>query len=168
MSTIAQRLISITRRRDGKADRGALANLRRGLSETTRHYAWPVLASVGLCVEDENAVLVAALFAEHPCHTEARENFGATWRDVYHKNRKPAARDEKDSYQMRFRRLISADRDELDDQLLAIVRLAAKEGIAVNYDLLYNDLRFWDDRTKLRWAKQFHAVLTDDESEEGK
>ena len=167
MSTIAERLDSLTRRRDGKRDRGALANLRRGFSETTRHYAWPVLASLGLSVDDKDAVLVAALFAEHPCHTPRKENIGATWRQVYHA-RKPHGGDDKDAYQMRFRRLISCDWDQLPDQLQAVIRLAAStKGIEVNYDLLYDDLRAWNEWTKLRWAKQFHAVQAEDDSEDG-
>ena len=167
MSTIAERLRSITRRPDGKTDRGTLANLRRALSTTTRHYAWPVLASIGLEIVDEDAVLVAALYAEHPRHTDAKENLGNTWRQVYHK-RKPGGGDQKDSYQTRFRRLISCDRNELPDQLVAVVRLADDgEGVAINYNLLYQDLRFWGDAAKLRWAKQFYAVKDDEGGQEG-
>ena len=147
MSTIAERLRSITRRPDGKTDRGTLANLRRALSTTTRHYAWPVLASIGLEIDDEDAVLVAALYAEHPRHTDAKENLGNTWRQVY---------------------LISCDRNELPDQLVAVVRLADDgEGVAINYNLLYQDLRFWGDAAKLRWAKQFYAVKDDEGGQEG-
>jgi CRISPR type I-E-associated protein CasB/Cse2 len=160
MTTIAERLISITHRGGGKADRGALAKLRRGFSTATCHYAWPVLASIGIQIDDEEAVLVAALYAEHPLHTEKKENLGSTWRQVYHK-RKPGGGDDRDSYQTHFRRLISSDRDELADQLLGVVRLAASIPIPVNYNLLYDDLRYWGERAKLRWAKQFYALQTD-------
>jgi CRISPR type I-E-associated protein CasB/Cse2 len=160
MCNIAEKLISVTRRRDGKADRGALAKLRRGFSAATRPYAWPVLYDMGLPIDDDDAVLVAALYGEHPCHTDANENLGGAWRQVYH-NRKPRGRDDKDSYQTRFRRLISSDRDELADQLLGVVRLAAGSEIKLNYNILYHDLQLWSERTKLCWAKQFYAVQTD-------
>jgi len=115
----------------------------------------------------EAALWTAALYAEHPRHnTDSKENIGATWLRIY-RHRKRGDGDDKDSYQMRFHRLISCDREELPDQLLAIVRLAASKGFAVNYDLLYNDLRYWGERTKLRWAKQFHAVKQSDGDEEG-
>ncbi len=157
MSSPATRLESLTTRRDGKADRGALANLRRGLSEATRHYAWPVLARLGFAVDDEAAVWVAALYAEHPKHSGRERSLGATWRQVYRK-RKPGRGDEMDSYQMRFRRLISCDRRELPEHLLAVIRLAANEGIPVNYDWLYEDLTRWSEQVKLTWAADFHQV----------
>lgn len=158
MSSLATRLESLTTRRNDKPDRGALANLRRGLSETTRHYAWPVLARLGFAVDDEEAVWVAALYAEHPMHTSEKRSLGATWLRVS-RQRKPGGGDETDSYHMRFRRLISCDRKELPEHLLAVIRLAAsaRPPVPVNYDELYFDIKNWE-RVKLKWAKDFHEV----------
>lgn len=175
MKPIIHQLLALTTRRDGQPDRGALANLRRGLSETTRHLAWPYLAQLGIEPDDEPGVLTAALFAEFPDgHSKTAGNIGATWREVYNK-RRMRKQEPTDPEQLRFRRLIACDATELADQLLGIVRFAKNtgSGIPIDYDQLWWDLREWfgeieprkgQHPVKLRWACGFHQAAFEPES----
>ncbi|MBE0544989.1 MAG: type I-E CRISPR-associated protein Cse2/CasB [Verrucomicrobia bacterium] len=166
-------LLALTTRRDGQPDRGALANLRRGLSETTRHLAWPYLAQLGIEPDDEPSVLTAALFAEHPMHAKAG-NIGATWRNVYNERRNRKQQEPTDPEQLRFRRLIACDAAEIADHLLGIVRFSRNtgSGVPIDYDQLWWDLREWfgeieprkgQHPVKLRWACGFHLAAFEPE-----
>lgn len=171
MKPIIHQLLALTMRRDGQPDRGALANLRRGLSQTTRHLAWPYLAQLGIEPDDEPGVLTAALFAEHPKHSSSIWNLGATWRAVYDKRRDRREQEPSDPEQLRFRRLIACDAEEFADHLLGIVRFAKNtgDGVPINYETLWWDLREWFDPknanrpVKLRWACGFHRATPEPE-----
>jgi len=174
MKPIIHQLLALTTRRDGQPDLGALANLRRGLSETTRHIAWPYLAQLGIEPDDEPGVLTAALFAEHPQHSFKAGNIGATWRNVYDDRRRKREQEPTDPEQLRFRRLIACDAAEIADHLLGIVRFAKNtgSGIPIDYDLLWQDLHEWFGEepkkghrpVKLRWACGFHQAAFEPES----
>jgi CRISPR type I-E-associated protein CasB/Cse2 len=173
MKPIIYQLLALTTRRDGQPDRGALANLSRGLSQTTRHLAWPYLAQLGIEPDDEPGMLTAGLFAEfHDGHSKTAGNIGATWRKVYDKRRNRKQKPT-DPEQLRFRRLIACDAEELADHLLGIVRFAKDASEPINYDTLWRDLREWFGESapenprypvKLRWACGFHQAAPEPES----
>jgi CRISPR system Cascade subunit CasB len=129
-----------------KDDRGAMAELRCALSETPakRARAWPLLARVG-GVGDIHVETVAGLFAWHPEET-AQGNLGTTCRLLSAKN---------ESFDGRFRRLLSCDRDEVSQRVRPVALAARPRGIPVNYEELFADLRFWGERVKERWAREY-------------
>jgi CRISPR system Cascade subunit CasB len=157
----AERFLSALQRI--KDDRGKMAALRRGLSEGTQRTAWPVLASLGMDIENIPALTVAGLFATHPVVSNAR-SLGQTCRfiatDSGHSSDIP------DSFDKRFRRILACDTvDEVTGQLSAWIRLAKSKGVGVNYADLYNDLYWWSkdaDRKRVRWARDFWSPRRDD------
>ena len=127
-----------------KTDRGAMANLRGVLKSAQRHRAWPLLGPVG-GIGNPRYEIVAGLFAHHAEETTTG-NLGTTCRRLS---------DDHDSFDGRFRRLITCDRDEICDRLVPVVFAAKAKGVPVNYEQLFADLCYWSDNVKERWAREF-------------
>ncbi|MGH9325571.1 MAG: type I-E CRISPR-associated protein Cse2/CasB [Terriglobia bacterium] len=108
----AKRLLDYLRRLAN--DRGAMADLRCALSPAKRARAWPLLAPVG-GVGNRLVETVAGSFAWHPDETRDG-NLGTTCRRL---------REKHESFDARFRRLLSCDREEIYDRLRPII-LAAR------------------------------------------
>jgi CRISPR system Cascade subunit CasB len=138
----AARLLAYLRRL--KNDRGAMADLRCALSPTKLPRAWPLLGRVG-GIGNPRIEAVAGLFAYHPDETDTG-NLGTTCRRV-------AA--ESNSFDARFQRLLSCDRDEIAERLRAVILAAKPKGIPINYAELYADLCYWGDAVKARWAREY-------------
>ena len=156
-----------------RQDRGVLAHLRRGLSETTRHEAWTVLGpcfgpvAIGSPVYET----VAGCFALHPViwtpvadpKKDTRRNFGWTFREtrLAEPDGKKKMQDEKEPH-TRFRRLLAcSDTDEICNHVRHAVRLVKSREKVVNYRQLFEDLWWWNDRTKIEWAKAYWNVRPD-------
>lgn len=142
-------------------DRGALANLRKGLSETTRQYAWPVFAQFGpSAIANPVYETVAGCFAVHPKHADKAGNFGRTVRGIQRNS--PGAGD--DSMDSRFRRLLTCGAsEEICQHIRSCVKLARSKDVAIDYRRLFLDLTFWSDDVKARWAKSYWDVPASEE-----
>ena len=136
-----------------KNDRGAMADLRCALNPTTLPRAWPLLARVG-GIGNARIEAVAGLFAYHPDETQAG-NLGTTCRHL-------AA--EKNSFDGRFRRLLSCDREEICERLRPVILAAKAKGIPINYEELYADLCYWGDNVKARWAREYWGAPEGEET----
>lgn len=55
----------------------------------------------------------------------------------------------------RFNVMMSGNRDELVRHLIEIFALLRTSGVGVDWFTLLQDLRFWSDRVKLRWARSY-------------
>jgi CRISPR system Cascade subunit CasB len=130
--------------RQFRNDRGAMADLRCALSSSRRARAWPLLARIG-GVDRPIYETVAGLFAYHPNESHSG-NLGTTCRRLAGEN---------NSFDARFRRLLSCDRDELGDRLRPIILAARAKGIPINYEELFADLIYWGDHVKARWAREY-------------
>jgi CRISPR system Cascade subunit CasB len=106
--------------------------------------AWPLLARVN-GIGNPRVETVAGLFAYHPRVTNTG-NLGTTCRLL-------AA--DSNTFDGRFRRLLSCDRDEICQRLRPVVLAAKARGIAVNYERLFSDLHYWSDRVKASWAREY-------------
>jgi CRISPR type I-E-associated protein CasB/Cse2 len=149
----------VGRLRSIRKDRGQLAALRRGFSNSTVMDAWPVVVSLGGDIGQPGESIfvdVAALFASHPEESNTR-NFGEACRAI-------ALADSSDhslpeSYERRFRRLLACgDMADLSGQLRSWIRLASSKGVVVNYESLFADLwnwRLFADDIRVKWAKAF-------------
>jgi len=131
-----------------------MADLRCALSPSRRARAWPLLARIG-GIDRPIYETVAGLFAYHSEETHTG-NIGTTCRRLTGEN---------NSFDGRFRRLLSCDRDELGDRLRPVVLAAKAKGIPVNYEELFTDWWYWGDRVKARWAREYWGVS--EEPEEG-
>jgi CRISPR type I-E-associated protein CasB/Cse2 len=167
---LADQLVSQLERWHERQDRGILARLRRGLSDGTRQEAWTVLGpwfgpiAVGCPVYET----VAGCFALHPVKwepfddpkEEARRNFGWTFREVRlsEKDGKKKMQDEKEPH-TRFRRLLAcSNSNEICQHVRHAIRLAKSKEKDVNYRKLFEDLWWWNDWSKIAWAKTYWSV----------
>lgn len=159
----ADRLVTRLEQWQQNQDRGVLARLRRGLSETTRQEAWTVLGpyfgpvAVGHPVYET----VAGSFALHPAVSAADiGNFGETMREVMGDK----MWEEKEPH-ARFRRLLAcSSRDEICQHIRHAIRLAKSREAGVNYRKLFEDLWWWNEHTKIQWAKAYWQVPPESES----
>lgn len=172
----ADELVKRLERWHERQDRGVLARLRRGLSETTRQEAWTVLGpyfgpmAVGCPVYET----VAGCFALHPVKwepvddpkEEARRNFGWTFLNtrLAEPDGKKKMQDEKEPH-TRFRRLLACSNSrEICQHVRHAIRLAKSakpQAVGVNYRQLFVDLWWWNDYTKVAWARTYWKVPAD-------
>ena len=140
-----------------KDDRGYLAELRRGLGETTQDQAWEHL--IPYCSDfDTDAAHraawctvggLAALLT--PCGLVSNEpwnNLGTTMRTIAKGGEGDEANALK-SFEPKFRRLLSCgDTVSLCELVVGIGRTADVKGVPVNPRALFWDLWNWDDPDK--------------------
>lgn len=127
-----------------KNDRGAMANLRSALTPARRHRAWPLLAPVGGIGRSIYETL-AGLYAHHSDETRTG-NLGTTCRRLS---------GEHNSFDGRFRRLLTCDREEICERLAPVILAAKAKDVRVNYEQLFADLCYWSDKVKERWAREY-------------
>jgi len=131
-------------------DRGALAALRGTLSEARRQRAWPLLGGFQGAIGHPVYETVAALWAGDPASpATAGSNLGHTLRLLG---------SEHNTFEGRLKRLLTCDRDEIASRVVPVVRAAHAKGASVNYARLLSDLLWWNERTKVEWAKAFWEV----------
>lgn len=136
-----------------KNDRGAMADLRCALSPAKLARAWPLLARVG-GIGNPRIEAVAGLFAYHPDEIRTG-NMGTTCRRLAAGN---------NSFDSRFRRLLSCDRNEICERLRPVVLAAKAKDVRVNYEELFVDLCYWGDNVKARWAREYWGAAEGEES----
>lgn len=156
-----------------KDDRGTLAELRRGLSDTTQDQAWEHL--IPYCKSDfddsdRRAVwcavggLAALLVPDGLVSTEPWSNLGTTMR-VLAKGDGTDEQKALKSFEPKFRRALSCDDTmSICELVVGIGRTAAGKGVSMNLKTLFWDLWNWNDLDKreqirLRWAKQYFRVF---------
>lgn len=158
VAAIADRLVKQLENWHGAQDRGPLAKLRRGLSESTRHDAHFVLGRLfgPLAVGHPVFETVAGCFALHPVAGRPDiGSLGATMRKTMPDEKMREAAEP----HARFRRLMScATRDELCRLIPHAVRLARSRDVPVDYRALFVDLWFWGERVKVAWSKAYWSV----------
>jgi CRISPR type I-E-associated protein CasB/Cse2 len=169
----AEELVKQLEKWHERQERGVLARLRRGLSETSREQAWTVL---GPCfgptaVSCPVYETVAGCFALHPLiwkplddpREDSKLNFGWTFRNVRlaETEGQKKMRDEKEPH-TRFRRLLACSNSrEICQHVRHAIRLARSKEKDVNYRKLFEDLWWWNDWTKIAWAKTYWSVPVD-------
>jgi CRISPR type I-E-associated protein CasB/Cse2 len=149
-----ERLIELEKRNN----RGRLAELRRALSPTTEHQAWPALGALAgpLAFKPNRRLIyqtVGGLFALHPVH-EAIGNLGVTCRHL--------AKGREEAFERRFRRLLACDSlEDLRDQLLRLVKMAKAAAKALDYFELFANMqhfRYDPQRVKVEWAREYWSA----------
>lgn len=161
------RMMDQLRRR--QEDRGLMAALRCILIKNKKHRAWPALHRLGVVIDDGRSPLpfIAGLYAKHPKETNSG-NFGDTCKTIQKR------RDEKDGEdnkltptERRFQHLLAAtDRNELKNRVLRMALMAKAQDVPINFEQLANDMKYWNDRTKIEWASSFWAQGKASEEEE--
>ena len=106
---------------------------------------------------------VAGLWATDPqSHRAGAGNFGVTCRKL---------RGDHESFDLRFRRLLDCgSREELCERIVPVGLTAQSKGIAVDYDELFRDLRFYAadgrDLVRVRWAQAYWGTAAEENDSE--
>ncbi len=147
--------------------RGALADLRRGLSEPPgtapamfpyvarwvpedAHYRW----------REKVYYLTAALFAYVQSGGGAAGKQRLTTGNLGDHCRKAVGQKESKSgsFEKRFAALLRANRDDLPVILRQMISLLKSAEVPINWDQLFNDLMYWDSESRYvqnRWAHSY-------------
>ena len=148
-------------------DRGKLASLRRGLGlpPGTCAAMYPIVAArlpYGISKqEEERHYLIAALFGSHP-KPSRKGNIGNHMRSASGDKVTPAV-------ERRFTHLLGARWEDLPDQMRHTVSFLKSKEVAINYQQLFYDLRYWEhpDRfVQRQWANAFWGYAPDPEETE--
>ena len=155
-------------------DRGTLAELRRGLSETTQDQAWEHLIPYSADFaenEDHRAVwctiggLAAMLIPGGLSTSEPWSNIGTTMRALAKGGGENDETKALKTFEPKFRRILSCgDTCSLCEMVIGIGRTAVAKGVPMNLKVLFWDLWNWSDedkrdKTRLQWAKQYFRVI---------
>lgn len=136
-----------------RQDRGAMAHLRGGLSETRRPNAWPLLAGFPDAIGSPAFETVAGLWAGGADLSTDGGDVGDTMAALMKTN---------SSFEGRFKRFLTCDRDEIAAHVAPAVHAAQAKGLGVNYTQLLSDLIYWGDEVKVRWARSFWGTSPED------
>jgi CRISPR type I-E-associated protein CasB/Cse2 len=151
-------------------DRGKLAALKRGFSETTEHYAWPHIAPHCDITDPRQRAIwltiagAAALLEPKGFMRSNVGNMGATMREIAlgsKQSKKPE--DVLNSFEARFRRLLTCQTtEELCKHLIRAIRAAEAKEKPVDVVKLFWDLQDWENRAKrdvrVEWAQGYWAA----------
>ncbi len=140
-------------------NRGTMAELRHLLRPSLRQRGWMVISSIG-GIGDTIKETIAGLFALYPCQERKVGSLGESCRLLRQAlNRKRDSKSTGDSTPLdaRFRRLLSADREELRELLPTLISYLKSQDIPVNYTNLYIDMFYWGEKVKQSWAQNYWA-----------
>ena len=145
---------------ENRDDRAMMASLRRGLAQ-------PRCAEVGRIVQrrlsqdsprwlEDAYYSIAPLFALHHDDMAVKGNMGNHFRDLCDDPSDPPSNVER-----RFMQLLACDAAGLDDVLRQAVSLLKSKDVAVNWQQLLDDVRWWKQSEKSRdivrqdWSRAF-------------
>lgn len=162
-----------------KEDRGVMADLRCGFSQARQIRAWPHV--VRFCKTNDNDptdrfdkedlrtifLTVGAAFASHPINDETPySNFGDVLRRIAITGTDDLEKALK-SFDGRFRRLLACHSGaDVCRWIQGIVHAAESKNIPIPYNQLLNDLLYWDQSKKVRWAQKYWGAAEPQMSEE--
>ena len=132
-----------------RKDKGAMANLRGALSEARRPRVWSLLGGFKDAVAIGNPVYetIAALWAHAKGESDDEAgNLGSTLRKLC---------DDLSTFEGRFKRILSCERDDIAKHVAPIVRAAITKGVGVDFARLLSDLLWWGEDVEVEWAKAF-------------
>jgi CRISPR type I-E-associated protein CasB/Cse2 len=148
--------------------RGALADLRQGLSEppATASVMFPYVArwvpdDARYTWTEKVYYLVAALFAYYQSGSGGLSKQRLTQGNIGDHCLKAAQKDNKSaSFEMRFTALLKANSDDLPVILRQMISLLRSADVATNWNQLFHDLCRWNSEThyiQRQWANSYWA-----------
>ncbi len=146
--------------------RGALAELRRGLSETpgTAPVMFPYVArwvpeAARYRWEEKVYYLTAALFAYYQSGGgRAAKQRISTGNLGDHCRRAAQKKNQSASFEMRFSALLRANADDLPVLLRQMISLLKSADVAINWDQVFHDLTRWNSESRYiqnQWAHSY-------------
>jgi CRISPR type I-E-associated protein CasB/Cse2 len=138
-----------------------MSSLRKSLSPTLAHKAWPYLVRWCDLNNDRMRCItqhVAAFFSAHQAHAEC-DNLGSSLRALALSRGSENAIDVHERYLKRI--LAARDSESLCTRLEFVMRMLKSHGIPVNYETLYKDIVYWNERTQIQWANSYYIGKED-------
>ncbi len=168
MKTI-QDLLNEIRTAEQRQDRGKLAAIKRGLSDTTQEFAWPYLAPYCDLTNPHDLAIwrtvagAAATLMPDSLVRKGVGNIGATMRKLVLADaagKKPE--DALASFDARFRRLLTCrTAQELCPRLVTVIRAVAVKKNPMDVEKLHEDLLRWEQEdVRIEWARGYWEVDT--------
>ena len=155
-------------------DRGTLAMLRGALSSLPERQrrAWRVLARFGGIPDRdvhwaEAVRTVAGLLAHSKMqHKRDGKSFGKACTALLGDDERKSLwkADQPGPVSRRVQHLLAASREEIGDRVCLLGRRLAVEGTSLDFSRLLDDLCYWGDKVKARWAADFWGANAVDES----
>lgn len=142
-----------------KGDKGVMADIRAAASEKLAYRAWPHIAKFGgINTPKAFAVrIISHMYSVFPEHSGEAGNFGETVKKIEASRKKGEKKDNDGDSDGRMRYLLAADRSEISKRLRKFCGfLKNVQGLKVNYVKLYEDLIYWSDTVKERWADSYY------------
>lgn len=138
-----------------RENRAAMVSLRYLLKSTHKWRGWQIIAKIN-GIGDCAIETIAGLYAFHPVEKVDKEyNFGDACRALSAARKKieNTQSEDKSPFDRRFRRLLVCDtREELCIHLFDVVRGLKAKAIPINYETLYEDIKFWSESVREKWA----------------
>lgn len=137
-------------------DKGMGAKLRRADNPATEYQSWEYLARFGINLEHtrERKIFsaVAAAAARAKPKTDGNLRLGKAIAGIYSEG------NQSEQGQARLRRMLAcASAEEACDVLRPLLQLIAAKGQALHYGRLLNELLYFNEKTKERWAQDFFS-----------
>lgn len=157
--------------------RGALADLRRGLSEPpgTAPIMFPYVArwvpeDARQSWREKVYYLIAALFAYYQSGASevgkqrmTSGNFGE------HCRMAKTAKKQSESYEIRFASVLKSHNEDLPVYLRQMISLLKSADVPINWDQLFHDLNRWNSESQYiqrQWANSYWAYQKPDENDQ--
>ena len=155
-------------------NRGTLSMLRGALSSLPdrQRRAWRVLARFG-GIPDKNvhwaeAVRTVAGLLAHPKmqHQHGGKSFGKACTALLGDDERKSLwkADQPGPVSRRVQHLLAASREEICDRVCLLGRRLAVEGTSLDFSRLLDDLCYWGDKVKARWAADFWGADSQNEA----
>ena len=137
-------------------DRGALATLRKGMSEvpgtSTDQYPYvvPWIPEESNAWKEQTYFLIGGLFALHP-EGRGKGNMGSVFK-------KMRILTDSESVEKRFVAILNAHPEDFHIHLRHAISLAKSKDISIEWDQLFYDIIYWNHPQKFvqkQWAKAF-------------
>lgn len=152
-----------------KQDKGFAARLRRADNPATEYQSWEIL---GPWVELDNAwqrlpyATVAAAIARAKVDANGRLTLGKAIADAYAEK---GSTQYSDQAKARLRRLLASDDVQ---EVCRVIRpvltlIDSKLGQPLDYSKLLSELRYFGEKSKIRWAQDFYGQRAKEEREAG-
>lgn len=146
-----------------KSDTGFGAALRRADNPATEYQSWEHLApwcDIEKAWERSAFAVIAASLARVKLQSDGAEGIGHAIAASYEDGNKS------DAAKAKLRRLLACtNTEEACTILRPLLSLVASRGVKVNHGLLLDQLLYYGEKTRVRWAADFYGRRVDDDSD---
>lgn len=137
-------------------NKGISARLKKAENPTLEYQSYEIFCSLGINLENENERLACATVCSSIARLELKKNgtmsIGEAIASCYKEGK------DSDQAKIKLRRLLSCTNTyEACRILRPILRLVEEKSLKnIDYSILFTQLKYFKEETKIKWAKQFY------------